>query len=109
MLLPLHANKPNPNHGPCGPSPLSPCPYWRLAGVRRWTPDIDALGYKSSALPCSAPQILFSDSLIQGAIIKQGFKIPQPLEDAGTYTVYIYIYIYIPCIYIYTVYIYTVS
>ena len=56
------------------------------------------------------PRLFFSDSLIQGAIIKQGSKIPQPLEDAGTYTVYIlyiftvYIYIYILYIYIYILY-----
>ena len=40
--------------------------------------------YKSSVLP---PRV-FLDSLIQGAIIKQGAKIMQPSEDAG---IYIYI------------------
>ena len=65
--------------------------------------EFDAMVYKSSVLPLR----VFVDSLIQGAIFKQGAKIMQPLEDAGVY-IYIYIYICINQLYVIIyIYIYT--
>ena len=60
-------------------------PNFSLFGRAKFI-EFDAMVYKSSVLP---PRV-FLASLIQGAIIKQGAKIMQPLEDAGIYN-YIYI------------------
>ena len=47
--------------------------------------EFDPMVYKTSVLP----QSIVLDSLTQGAIIKQGAKIMQPLEDAGILNLFI--------------------